>query len=483
MTFWDKKSILTREIMTLRFFNTLTKSKQEFAPLDGIVKMYSCGPTVYSYAHIGNMRAYIFMDTLRRTLKNAGFDIFGVINITDVGHLTDDGDDGDDKMAIAAKRDKKTPWEIAEFFTKAFFDDLDALNIGRPEVVAKATDHIADMLDLCKKLVDDGFAYETDDGIYFDVTKADDYGKLSGDRQGKLAGARIGINDQKKNPSDFALWKIAADNHIMKWDSPWGASFPGWHIECSAMAHKYLGPRFDIHTGGIDHVPVHHENEIAQSEAFNGCSPAAFWMHNEFMQVDGGKMSKSLGNNYTIADLNKKGYSAMEFRCFCHTAHYRKKLNFSFDSMNAAKTTYARLTESLALHKAGTNKIDDSTIAKHREDFDNAICDDLNTPLGMGILHTILKLPHSKQVFDLAMYFDTILGLQLEQAVQNYKVEQKDSDDTDNLPQEIKDLAQQRWQAKADKNFAKADELRKELTDLGYTILDSKDGFKISKTK
>ncbi|MDR3021983.1 MAG: cysteine--tRNA ligase [Clostridiales bacterium] len=458
--------------MKLKFFNTLSKSKESFNPIGSTVKMYTCGPTVYSHAHIGNMRAYVFMDTLRRTLKYFGYNIFGVLNITDVGHLTDDGDYGDDKITKAAKQQKKQPLEIAKYYTEIFFKDLQTLNIDTPEIIARATDHIDEMLQMCISLVNNGFAYQTEDGIYFDVSKANEYGKLSGDKSGNKAGARVDINSQKRNPQDFALWKIAKPNHIMQWDSPWGASFPGWHIECSAMAHKYLGTTFDIHTGGIDHVPVHHENEIAQSEAFNNCKPANFWMHNEFIQVDGGKMSKSLGTVYTLNDLKDRGFFAMHFKYFCHTTHYRKKLNFTFEALKAANTSFDRVLESLSQHRQSNIKTNVDVLKDFKTQFDSAIADDLNIPLGLGVLHTMLKLPYSISVFELALQFDAVLGLGLNTV-------QVNAQKCSTIPQSIADIAKARWQFKIDKNFIKADELRKEIEQKGYSIVDQKDSYEI----
>ena len=256
----------------MKLYNTLSRKKEEFVPIKpGKAGMYSCGPTVYNYAHIGNMRTYVFMDMLRRTLEAYGFKVKSVMNITDVGHLTSDADEGEDKMARAAKEQKKTPWEIAQYYTDVFFKDLQALNIKRPNLTPKATEHIKEMLDFVQGLVDKGYGYETDDGIYFDISQFPDYGKLSGaDLEAQLAGARVEVNQQKRHPADFALWKKAPKEHIMQWESPWGMGYPGWHIECSAMSRKYLGDVFDIHTGGVDHIPVHHENEIAQSEALLG---------------------------------------------------------------------------------------------------------------------------------------------------------------------------------------------------------------------
>ncbi len=317
----------------LKLYNTLTREKEEFHPIkQNVVTMYSCGPTVYNYAHIGNLRTYVFMDMLRRSLRYCGYKIKGVMNITDVGHLLSDADDGEDKMEKAAKEQKKTPREIADYYTEIFFKDLTRLNIGKPEIIAKATEHIPDMISYVQDLVKKGYGYETSDGIYFDIAKFDGYGKLSRlNLDEQIAGARVEVNTEKRHPADFALWKKAEKNHIMQWESPWGMGYPGWHIECSAMSRKYLGVTFDIHTGGVDHIPVHHENEIAQSEAREDTKTVNTWMHGEFMLVDGGKMSKSLGNTYTIDNLIERGYSPLAFRYFCLNAHYRKKLNFTFE--------------------------------------------------------------------------------------------------------------------------------------------------------
>ena len=291
--------------MSIKFYNTLTKTKDEFKPLEGnTVRIYTCGPTVYKDASIGNMKSFIFMDTLRRMLKYNGYELKHAMNITDVGHLVSDGDEGEDKMVKAAREEKKEPLEIAAYYTKKFLEDFDRLNIDRPEIICKATDHIQDMMNYVQKLLDNGYAYETSTAIYFDVSKLDKYGILSGiDLRNQKAGARVEVDEEKRNPYDFALWIKAPENHIMKWESPWGLCYPGWHIECSAMSNKYLGEVFDIHTGGIDLVPTHHENEIAQSKGCTGKIPAKFWMHCEFLLIDGGKMSKSLGNTYLVQDL------------------------------------------------------------------------------------------------------------------------------------------------------------------------------------
>ncbi len=457
----------------LKVYNTLTRRKEEFVPLnDKVVTMYSCGPTVYSYAHIGNMRAYLFMDSVRRTLKYNGYKLKGVMNITDVGHLLSDGDDGEDKMEKASKEQQKSVYEIAAIYTDAFMKDLAKLNIGKPEIIAKATDHINDMIKYVEALVEKGYGYETSDGIYFDISKFREYGKLSGlDLEGQRAGARVDVNDEKRNPADFALWKKAPKEHIMQWESPWGMGYPGWHIECSAMSRKYLGDTFDIHTGGVDHIPVHHENEIAQSEALVGHKTVDYWMHVEFMQVDGGKMSKSLKNTYTVSELEQKGYSAMAFRYFCLNTHYRKKLNFTFEGMDAAKTAYNRLLAAVHSHKGGKS-FDEEAVKKYDELFTEAINDDINIPLGLGVLWNMLKEKPSQAIYDLAMKFDKVLGLALDTEPAPEKVE---------APEEVIKLAELRLKARKDKDWAQSDVLREQISNLGYQIIDKKDGYDIKK--
>ena len=456
-------------------YNTLTRRKEELKTVNpGEVRMYSCGPTVYSQAHMGNMRAYIFMDTLHRTAAFNGYKVTGVMNITDVGHLTSDADDGEDKMQTAAKKTGKSPWEIAAHFTDLFMRDTARLNIGRPEIVAKATEHIGDMLEFVETLVSKGYGYETSDGIYFDISKFPSYGKLSGNNRldDNIAGARVDVNTEKRNPADFALWKKAPKEHIMQWDSPWGRSYPGWHIECSTMSRKYLGDTFDIHTGGVDHIPIHHENEIAQSEALLGHPAVNYWMHVEFMQVDGRKMSKSLGNTYTLDQLGERGYSPMDFRYFCLNTHYRKKLNFTFEGMDAAKTAYSRL---LALLKACANadaKTDPALIAAFDKAFADAVSDDLNIPLGMGELWTLLKNPPSKDIYEAALRADKVLGLSLDKCTEEAK---------DDVPADVKAIAEKRWAARLAKDFATSDTLRNELTARGWSVKDGKDGYELKK--
>ena len=462
--------------MSMRVYNTLDREKEDLIPLQGnLIRMYSCGPTVYSYAHIGNMRTYIFMDLLRRSLRFCGYKVKGVMNITDVGHLLSDGDEGEDKMQKAARKEGKSPWEIAAFYTEAFFKDIDALNVGRPEIIAKATEHIPEMIEFVKGLMEKGYAYEISDGIYFDIGKFPGYGKLSGQTvDEKEAGARIEENSEKRHPADFALWKKADKNHIMQWESPWGMGFPGWHIECSAMSKKYLGEVFDLHTGGIDAVPVHHENEIAQNEALAGKKTVNYWMHGEFMMVDGGKMSKSLGNVYTISDLEKKGYLPLDFRYFCLNAHYRKKLNFTFEGMDAAHTSYERLRGVLYAHKMSSAPTDPNVIADLMKRFKEAVEDDMNIPFALGVLWEAVKLPKSKDVYKLALEFDKVLGLSLD------KVTAPAPEKID-VPEEIAALAEARFAAKKEKNWAEADRLRNEIAEKGYLIKDTKDGYAIER--
>lgn len=457
----------------LKLFNSLTNNKQEFAPIEkGLVKMYSCGPTVYSYQHIGNMRAYIFMDSLRRTLKYNGYKILGVMNVTDVGHLTSDEDDGDDKMELAAKREQKSPYEIAKFYADRFFADLKLLDVDIPEHITYATKYIPQMIEFVRGLEEKGYTYRTSDGIYFDVQKFSGYGQLSAKDLSKTGNARIEENVEKRHPFDFALWKFVPENHIMKWDSPWGVGCPGWHIECSSMGRDILGDRFDIHTGGIDHKTVHHEDEIAQNDALAGHRVVNFWLHNEFLAVDGGKMSKSLGNVWTIKDLVDRGFEPLDFKYFCLNTHYSKKLNFTFDALKASAMGYNNLKALVASHKNGENAVAKEMLENYEKQFLDAINDDLNIPLAIGILWTMLKSePKSKQVFDLVQKFDQALGLEL-----NGEEKQKEQ-----IPQEIADLAKSRWQARLEKNWAESDRLREEIAKLGYVVRDGKDGYSLEK--
>ncbi len=458
--------------MDIYFYNTLTKQKDLFKPIEeGKVKIYSCGPTVYKDATIGNMRTNLLNDTLRRILKYNGYELKHVMNITDVGHLVSDGDEGEDKMLKSAREEHKSPLEIAEYYTKLFFRDLERLNIETPEVVCKATDHIKEMLEMVQKIMKNGYAYETSTAIYFDVSKLDKYGILSGiNLNDQKAGARVDIDPEKRNPYDFALWIKAPANHLMKWDSPWGPSYPGWHIECSAMSTKYLGEEFDIHTGGIDLVPTHHENEIAQNKGACGKNPAHYWIHGEYLLINGGKMSKSLGNTYLIDDIIAKGYSPLAYRLFNYSCHYRGKLNFTWEGIESANTSLIRLREGYQKHLNGNSDVSDKIIADMENRFHQAINDDMNMPLALSVVWEAVKYPEkSPKIAQLLKKFDTVLGIKIDE-VQETKI-----------PQEILDLVEERKQARSDKNWSESDRLRDLIAEKGYIVKDTKDGTEVLK--
>ncbi len=460
--------------MKIYFYNTLTRKKEEFTPIDKKeVKMYSCGPTVYYFAHIGNLRAYLFMDTLRRTLKYNGYDLKHVMNITDVGHLVSDADEGEDKMMKAAQRENKDPFEIANFYMNAFFEDIHKLNIDKPEIIARATEHIKDMEKYVQKIIENGYTYETEDTIYFDTSKLKKYGVLSNIKiDEQKAGARVDFDKSKKNITDFALWIKAPENHLMKWDTFWGKCYPGWHLECSAMGYKYLGDHFDIHTGGIDHIPIHHENEIAQAQGFCGKNPANFWMHVDFLQVNGGKMSKSLNNLYTLSDLQEKGYEPLVYRMFNFTSTYRAQINFTFEAMDSAKTALGRLRDGYLKHKAGTEDVSDDEIQSYKERFLEAINDDLNMPVAMSIVWEVVKQPKkSKKYQELLLDFDRVLGFNLKDYVKEENA----------LPEDVQKLVNERNNARANKNWVESDRIRDILVSMGYTVKDSKEGTIVEK--
>jgi len=459
--------------LELKLYNTLSRKKEIFTPINDNVRIYSCGPTVYSYAHIGNFRAYVFMDTLRRVLKYNGYKLKHAMNITDVGHLVSDADEGEDKMMKAARIEHKDPYEIAEFYTEIFLRDMDRLNIDRPEVICKATDHIQEMIDFVSEIVKNGYGYETSKGIYFDISKLDKYPVLS-DRKvdEQIAGARVDVDTEKRNPEDFALWIKAPENHLMKWESPWGLCYPGWHIECSAMSNKYLGEQFDIHTGGIDHIPTHHENEIAQSKGKCGKIPAKFWMHCNFLQIDGGKMSKSLGNIYTLDTLKEKGIEPLAYKLLCFSSHYRNNLNFTFEGAKAANTSLIRLKEGYQKHLNGNEKVEDEVIKEFEEKFHIAINDDLNMPIAMSIVWDIVKYPKkSKDLANLLLKFDDVLGLKIDEKIDNAQ----------DIPEEIIKLVEERKIARENKDWNLSDKLRDIIRAKGYNIKDTKDGIQIEK--
>lgn len=455
--------------MDLYFYNTLHKQKLKFEPLDSpLVGIYSCGPTVYGRAHIGNLRAYIFSDSLIRVLKYNGYETDQVMNITDVGHLVSDGDEGEDKMLVAARREKKDPWEIADMYTEFFMKDIDKLNITVPNHIVRATDRIDEMIEYVKKLISNGYAYETSDGIYFDIAKYPEYGQLSGvDLEQQQAGARVEINAEKRNAYDFAVWKKAPKNHIMQWSSPWGQGYPGWHLECSSISYSHFGEVFDIHTGGVDHIPIHHENEIAQSYGLCQTVPAKFWMHSEFVLVDKGKMSKSIGNTYSLDDLKERGYSALAYKYMCLNAHYRKQINFTWESIAAAQTSIDRL-------KLGVNEVaNKESIAKEELDsfnnrFHEAINDDLNIPKALGALWELVRHPKGGiKASNLLKKMDKIFGLDL------FKKDKKDD-----LEQELQQLIDKRNAARKNKDWKLADEIRDDLAKKGIELLDTPDGTK-----
>ena len=460
--------------MDLYLFNSLGREKQVFKSINnGEVRMYSCGPTVYYNAHIGNLRAYLFMDNLRRVLKYNGYELKHVMNITDVGHMTSDADEGEDKMIKAARRENRSPWDIAKDYTEKFLKDIDRLHIERPEIIAKATEHIDCMEEYVKKIIENGYTYNTEQTVYFDTSKLKNYGILSGkviDEQ--KAGARVELDSGKKNISDFALWIKAPKEHIMQWDSFFGKAYPGWHLECSAMGHKYLGEHFDIHTGGIDHIPIHHENEIAQAMGFCGQIPANYWIHVNFLTVDGNKMSKSLNNLYTIDELEKMGYEPLVYRMFNFSSSYRAQINFTFDAMDSAKIALDRLREGYLKHVNGSDDVSDEEINNLEEQFHKAINDDLNMPVAMSVVWNVIKNPVKSQKFkDLLLKFDQVLGFDLK----NYTgKEQKE------IPQEDLELVELRNQARNNKDWKESDRIRDILLSKGYSVKDTPEGTQIS---
>ncbi len=458
--------------MVLKLYNTLTKKKEIFKPIkDNEVRMYVCGPTVYYYAHIGNMRAYVFADSLRRVLEMNKYKVKHVMNLTDVGHLTSDEDEGEDKIEKEAKKEGKSPKEISEFYTKAFFEDFDRLNNERPEIICKATEHIKEMIELIKRLEKNGYTYIGENGnVYFDTSKFKDYGKLANLNLEELrAGARIKVDEDKKNPRDFVLWFVEGASkfkgHVLKWNSPWGEGWPGWHIECSAMSIKYLGEQFDIHTGGEDHIPVHHTNEIAQSEGATGKKPwVKTWMHNSFLTFGGKKVSKSSGGLYTISELEKKGFSALEFRYLCLLTHYKKNLNFSEENLESAKTAYTRIKNMIL-----EIKDDKKQNEKYFEEFEEAMNEDLNTPKALQVLWKLVRDGDAEGKINTIKKMDEVLGLKL---LEKEKVK---------IPSEVSKLVKQRDEARKNKNWKKSDELREEIAKLGYAVSDGSEGSNVSK--
>ncbi|PIN89034.1 cysteine--tRNA ligase [Candidatus Pacearchaeota archaeon CG10_big_fil_rev_8_21_14_0_10_34_76] len=457
--------------MVIKFYNTLTRKKEDFKPIKkGYVGIYTCGPTVYWYQHIGNMRSYIFSDILKRVLLFNGFKVKHIINVTDVGHLTSDADEGEDKLEKAARKEGKNASVLAKHYFDAFIKDAEILNIIMPDKWPKATEHIKEQIELIKKLEKKDYTYKTSDGIYFDSSKFKNYGELAKLNIKELkTGKRVAFGE-KKNKTDFALWKFSSpdEKRQQEWKSPWGIGFPGWHLECSAMSMKYLGERFDIHTGGQDHIPVHHTNEIAQSEAATGKKFVNYWLHGAFLlNSDGKKVSKSTGGLYTISELELQGYKPEHFRYLCLQTHYGKPLHFSLDALEAAGNAYEKIKRKVIELKAEEHNGNDLTKEYH-ERFLKAVNDDFNMPQALEVLWSVLDdFDFSpKKKIKLLEKFDEVLGL----GVKDMK-EEKFS-----IPKEVKDLLKEREKYRKEKQWEKADELRKMIEERGFIIEDKSDG-------
>ncbi len=469
--------------MEIHIYNTLTRRKETFRPVEpGKVRMYNCGPTVYDQAHIGNLRTYIGADVARRAFEYLGYEVRQVMNITDVGHLTSDADEGEDRMAVGVRRTGRDPWEIAERCANLFFQDTAALNILRPHVTPKATDHIPDMIDLVQRLEEKGYTYRIGDGIYFDVSRFPDYGRLTGQSLDEMrAGARVAVNPEKRHPADFALWRKAAPEHIMQWDSPWGRGFPGWHIECSAMSMAYLGQTLDIHTGGEDHIATHHPNEIAQSEAATGKPFVNYWLHMRFLRwnADDRRMSKSSGEFLVVSDLAARGYDPLAFRYHCLTASYRVPLTFSWEAMEGAAESLGRLRDSVRrLHDATCDTPAAEPPAALAKRFRAAVADDLDMPGALAATWEAIRAanraedtPQKRALLDLVLDFDRVLGLRLADAAEG-----RGESVTRPLPAEVAALIAQREAARAARDWAAADALREAIRKHGYEVQDTPSG-------
>ncbi len=458
----------------MKLYNTLSKKVEEFSTYEkGIVKMYTCGPTVYHFAHIGNLRTYVFEDILQKSLEYLGYDVKRVMNITDVGHMTSDGDTGEDKMQKGALREHKTVYEIAAFYTDAFMSDIDKLNIKRPTIIEKASDHIDTYIEMIKTLLEKGYAYQAGGNIYFDVSKFPNYYELSGKNQEDLlVGVREDVEEDKskRNPADFGLWFTLSkfENQVMQWDSPWGRGYPGWHIECSGISYKYLGEYLDIHCGGVDNIFPHHTNEIAQSESFLGHKWCNYWCHGEHLNDNTGKMSKSKGEFLTLSLLESKGYNPLVYRLFCLNSHYRSQLVFSYEAMEATKNAYQKLlgkVASIRNDRSGQKELD--KIEKYEQKFKEALENDLNTANAVTILYDVLKSDCSNETkLYLIESFDTVLSLDL---LKETKIEQE-------LEDYIEEQIRKRNEAKKEKNYELADKIRNDLLEKGVELKDSREG-------
>ena len=454
----------------LKLYNTLTRSTEEFTTLHpDLVKMYTCGPTVYGDPHIGNYRTFIFEDVLVKVLRRLGYQVERVMNVTDVGHLVDDGDDGEDKMEVGARRDGITAWDVAARYEQRFLDDLSDLNLEKPEPLIRATDMIGEQIEMIRQLEEKGYTYKTSDGIYFDTAKLPYYGELARlDIAGLQQGARI-ANDEKQTKTDFALWKFSVEpgKRHMEWQSPWGLGFPGWHIECSAIIRASLGDSIDIHCGGADHIMVHHPNEMAQSETVTGKPLARFWSHCEFLLVDNGKMSKSLGNVYTIPDLKARGYDPIALRLFTYSANYRSKLNFTWDGLTAAQNALQRLR---IAYQATDGENTTERVLEALKRFDDALADDLNLPVALATVWEFLgseALPEERRSFLASV--DEVFQLRLNQKEEVL------------ISEEVQALIEKRAAARQAKDYAVSDQIRDQIADLGFTILDTPTGQKLEK--
>jgi len=453
--------------MSLKLYNTLSRKKERFIPINKKnVGIYTCGPTVYWYQHIGNLRSYIFSDILKRVLMYNNYKVKQIMNVTDVGHLTSDADSGDDKIEKAAKKEGKKAEDISNYYLKVFRDDFKKLNIIEPNKWTKATGHIKEQIELIKKLEKKGYTYKTKDGIYFNSSKLKDYGKLARlDIKGLQEGKRINLGE-KKNKTDFALWKFSEKpgERQQEWKSPWGVGFPGWHIECSAMSMKYLGETFDIHTGGIDHIPIHHTNEIAQSEAATGEKFVNYWMHGNFLTFKGEKVSKSKGGLYTISELEEKGFSPLEYRYLCLTTHYRKPLNFTLENLESARNSYQRLKNIISEIK-DDKKINEVYLKKFEKDINY----DLNMPNALAELWDFIRDKKAKGKYQTIKNMDEVFGLDL---LKKEKVE---------ISKKVKELIKEREKARKEKDWKKADELRDKIKKQGYSLDDTKKGAVVKK--
>ena len=454
----------------MRLYNTLTRQKEELRPVEpGRVKVYTCGPTVYLYAHIGNFRSFLFADLLRRGLEYSGLAVEHVMNITDVGHLTDDEDSGEDKLEVRAKSEGKTPEQIAKFYEDAFWQDAGRINLLRPSRVCHATDHIADMIELNRRIEANGFAYRTSVGLIYDTAKFPCYADLARlNLARQQAGARTEIDPERHNPADFALWISNQPRHLMQWDSPWGRGFPGWHLECSAMSMKYLGERFDIHTGGIDHIPVHHTNERAQNFAATGHEVVNVWLHGAFLTVGDARMGKSEGNLITLTQLGERGFRPADFRYLCLTALYRMPLNFTEESMESARNSLNGLVD-FGRNAQGWQESDGGRLEPLGQEFRAAIEDDLNLPQALAVAWNVVREGNKRQdraAWGLLLDFDRVLGLGLAALVDAGSV----------VPAEVQELVEQRQAARKAKDWPAADRLRDRLAELGWRVEDTPGG-------